>query len=303
MRVFAPGKLILSGAYVVLEGAPSLVVAVDRGAIADSVAWGPTRSAELAAAFSAEHAPRVDVSAMLEGGQKLGLGASAASLVAALALGEAEAGAALDDDATRRRVFLAARRAHATAQGGGSGVDIAASVYGGLLRYELGADGLGSVRALDVPEDLSIRAYFTGASASTPALRAAVDALRDRDPSRHASCFAELRAIAERACDCVQRGATGAFVAALADSLDGLARLGDAAGAPIVPTSLRPLGDAARREGAAFLMSGAGGGDVAVHVGTDAPSPALEVELARKGLVNVPVVVDHLGVRVLEAAR
>jgi len=32
----APGKLVLSGAYAVLSGAPALVVAVDRYVVADS---------------------------------------------------------------------------------------------------------------------------------------------------------------------------------------------------------------------------------------------------------------------------
>ena len=36
MRARAPGKLVLSGAYAVLEGAPALVAAVDRYALADS---------------------------------------------------------------------------------------------------------------------------------------------------------------------------------------------------------------------------------------------------------------------------
>lgn len=300
MKVFAPGKLILSGAYVVLEGAPSLVVAVDRGAIASSDLWGPPRSAELSAAFSTAHAPSIDVSAMLRDGRKLGLGASAASLVAALALVEAQAGADLEDDATRLRVFLAARRAHAVAQGGGSGVDIAASVYGGLLRYELGGDGRGYVQRLALPPALTLRAYFTGESASTPALRGAVDALRGREPALHARCFASLVRIAERASDAAVRGDGHALVAAVADSCDALAALGDAARAEIVPVALRALGEEAKAEGGAFTMSGAGGGDVAVYLGPRAPSRSFEEQLARKGLVNVPVVVDHYGARVLD---
>ena len=35
MKVFAPGKLVLTGAYAVLEGAPAIVVATSRGAFAD----------------------------------------------------------------------------------------------------------------------------------------------------------------------------------------------------------------------------------------------------------------------------
>ena len=35
-RARAPGKLVLSGAYAVLSGAPALVAAVDRYVVADS---------------------------------------------------------------------------------------------------------------------------------------------------------------------------------------------------------------------------------------------------------------------------
>jgi len=34
VRIIAPGKLVLTGAYAVLEGAPAIVVAVDRYAVA-----------------------------------------------------------------------------------------------------------------------------------------------------------------------------------------------------------------------------------------------------------------------------
>ena len=47
MRVLAPGKLVVTGAYAVLEGAPAIVVAVDRifyqcaKAIVRSKLWDP----------------------------------------------------------------------------------------------------------------------------------------------------------------------------------------------------------------------------------------------------------------------
>ena len=120
MRVIAPGKLVLTGAYAVLEGAPAIVAAVDRYAVADTAVArrrstsGPSTTTR---------------------GQKLGLGSSAASLVASLG---ARALARGDDPrhaAVRSEIFRAARDAHQRQQGGGSGVDVAASVHGGVLRY------------------------------------------------------------------------------------------------------------------------------------------------------------------------
>ena len=36
MRARAPGKIVMSGAYAVLEGAPAIVTAVDRYVLADA---------------------------------------------------------------------------------------------------------------------------------------------------------------------------------------------------------------------------------------------------------------------------
>src|SRR5690606_21597860 len=70
-----------------------------------------------------------------EGGHKLGLGSSAA-VATALAAALAAAGGIRPD---RELLFDLASSAHRTAQGGtGSGGDVAASVYGGLLFYTRG---------------------------------------------------------------------------------------------------------------------------------------------------------------------
>src|SRR4051812_23142786 len=88
-EVLAPGKLVLSGAYAVLDGAAAIVVAVDRHARAGTRERAPTRSPELLAAFGEGPAPICDTSSMRENGKKLGLGSSAAALVAALGADEA----------------------------------------------------------------------------------------------------------------------------------------------------------------------------------------------------------------------
>jgi phosphomevalonate kinase len=97
----APGKLILTGEYAVLDGATAVVIAVDRRVVARRVPEAqpsPFLAAvaeQLAARFGAEspaattaRAIAVDSSACYaaEGGMKLGLGSSAAVTVAAAAL-------------------------------------------------------------------------------------------------------------------------------------------------------------------------------------------------------------------------
>src|SRR5579871_2078485 len=93
MRARAPGKLVLSGAYAVLEGAPCLVAAVDRYAVADAARPAPFVTDEVRAAVDAgvlDAAPWFDASALRDRApdgtsRKLGLGSSAAILVASMA--------------------------------------------------------------------------------------------------------------------------------------------------------------------------------------------------------------------------
>ena len=92
MIATAPGKLILTGEYAVLDGAPAIVIAVDRRAIARRNAI-PRGSSPFLIAVAEEIAARrgaadpaaraaleisVDSTAFYNRAQKLGLGSSAA---------------------------------------------------------------------------------------------------------------------------------------------------------------------------------------------------------------------------------
>src|SRR5215468_7013869 len=147
MIATAPGKLILTGEYAVLDGAPAIVVAVDRRAIARRNAT-PRGSSPFLVAVAEEIAARrgasdpaaraalevsVDSTAFYNRAQKLGLGSSAAVTVAATALSldptagfaprpTGKAGgvptpylAALETN--RREILTVALAAHARAQG------------------------------------------------------------------------------------------------------------------------------------------------------------------------------------------
>src|SRR5262252_9366989 len=108
MIATAPGKLILTGEYAVLDGAQAIVVAVDRRVVARRNAT-PRGSSPFLVAVAEEITARrgasdpaaraaleisVDSTAFYNRAQKLGLGSSAAVTVAAtaLALEESESG-------------------------------------------------------------------------------------------------------------------------------------------------------------------------------------------------------------------
>lgn len=294
MRVIAPGKLVLTGAYAVLEGAPAIVAAVDRYAVADTQSPG-----------------KVDVRALQDDAErKLGLGSSAASIVASFGARALGRGDDPRHAAVRSEIFRLARDAHQRQQGGGSGVDVAASVHGGVLRYTVlrglsrGAEStpqgpLGSSRfetsihAVDMPPGLVLSAFWSGTSARTSELLARVDALRARGGA--GAVFTALRGVAEEAADAIDDARR--FVKRAAGFGRALAALGDAADAPIVPPAFAELSALAEREGAAFFPSGAGGGDVAVWLGLQAPSSDFITRAIALELSPLTLAIDHGGVR------
>ncbi|WP_437554924.1 hypothetical protein WME97_23085 [Sorangium sp. So ce367] len=325
MIVRAPGKLVLSGAYAVLEGAPALVAAVDRYVLADPARPAALVTEEVQAAIDAgalDAAAWFDASALRsaapepplaspgapprEASRKLGLGSSAAILVATLA---ARAAAVLEARAAPggpgapawdpRALFLDALAAHRRAQGGGSGVDVAASVYGGVLCCRLGPGGELDVAPHALPGGLVIEVFASDASARTSAMLERVRALAAREPEAHRAL---LGAAAEGARAAIEAADARALVAALDRQVDALAELGDRSGAPIVTPALRRLRPAAAAEGAAIVPSGAGGGDVSLFVGGAPPSTAWLAAAREAGLERVPMSLGARGVHVLDAA-
>ncbi len=300
MKVVAPGKLLLTGAYAVLEGAPAIVMAVDRLVTADDAHVDAAPSREVRAAFGDHPAPRVEAHRLFDGTTKLGLGSSAAVLVAALGTRAASAGASLAAAAVRRRIFDDALEAHAKAQGGGSGVDVASCVHGGVLRYERDSEGA-RMRAVTLPRGLVVSAFFSGASARTSDLRARVDAFATRDAAAHRAIFARLVSASHGAAAAVDDGELDAFLAHARTFRDALTALGAAADAPIVPVAFAELALLADADGGVFVPSGAGGGDVGVLLAHADPSPAFHARASALGMTFLDLRIDEGGLRVLES--
>jgi phosphomevalonate kinase len=294
----APGKIVISGAHAVLEGAPAIVAAVDRYAVADARRPAAFITPEVAAALGSRPAPWIDASALRQEDRKLGLGSSAAILVASLAaLALVEEGP-LDDATLAARVFPAALAAHARAQGGGSGIDVAASCFGGIRIAVRREDGLETTPAR-LPTGLVLEIWSAKEPASTAALLAAVRDLGRRDPERHRSILGAQAQASLVAAEATRRDDGGALIAALREQRVHLDRLGRAAGVRLVTAAVAELDSAARAEQAVVLPAGAGGGDVAVFVGIADPSEALRALVARTGHVRLEASLAARGVHAM----
>lgn len=292
--VVAPGKLLVTGAYAVLEGAPAVVIAVDRHARAEIGTKPEKVSAEVAEALGAK-AMFCDSSTLYDGDKKLGLGSSAAVLVASLGADWVARGNALDDDA-RSRIFLRARTVHAAVQSGGSGVDLAASTYGGCIRYTLHG-GKPWMTSLELPFTLHWSAYFSGASARTSDLRAQVDAFKSTDRPAYDAVMKKLADASELAATHFIEGSGRGIVDSARLFAQALEQLGDDADAPIVPLAFRRLSTVAIAQNAVFYPSGAGGGDVGLYLGTTPPSDEFDERAAQLGMKKLHLKLDTQGVR------
>ena len=284
----APGKALLCGEYAVLEGAPAVVAAVDRRV---SVAWSKSREPmppEVEATrrlAEAELGPvprglKLNVSALQHDRVKLGLGSSAAAAVAAAGAIFASHGHRLEDSAVLQRIFSLALRGHASIAPQGSGVDVAASTFGGFLRFVRTGDQV-ETRALQRPSGLVIRLVWTGQAARTSELVGKVRTLQRDDPDRYQSCMGPLSELSGQFSSAFEAGNTVDVIAAASSYAVAMGSLGAAAGAPIVDARLGRAMELATRFSGSAKPCGAGGGDVAIAFFVD-PDAAKGFELACK---------------------
>jgi len=289
--------MVLSGAYAVLSGAPALVAAVNRYVLADSARPSEFDAPEVRAALGADRmAPWFDARALREKGQKLGLGSSAAIVVASLAALALDDEPDLSDKALCARVYQPALRAHRAAQGGGSGVDVASSAFGGLIAARRAADGSLSVAPAALPTGLAFEVWAHSAAASTSEFLAKIRQLADRDPALHAERLAAQASAADAALAATQAGDAVGFIAAIALQAVALGALGEAAGVAIVTREHAELAALANAENAAFLPAGAGGGDVAYFVGLRPPEAEFAARARALGLTRVELELGARGV-------
>lgn len=225
--------------------------------------------------------------------QGLGLGLGSSAAVAAATAGALALAGGLDIEEGELRILLAraAMEGHRAHQRGlGSGADVAASVLGGLLRF----DGPRRFARIHWPEALHLRVLRVGpGGCDTCGMVARVRAM---PPRTRAMLLQHLADLSERICDALGREALSDLLDGLRDYREGLDRLGEAAHLPICTPLDRKLAQTLRGCRAALKPSGAGRGELAVLLadGAEAMEEAL-ARVRRAGVYPLDLGMDQRG--------
>jgi phosphomevalonate kinase len=327
----APGKLVILGEYAVLSGAPALVMAVDRYAkariessagrrthfearlaerrrvtVADGESTGYALVDRVLASTRARVPPwtgSLDSGDFFAHGAKLGLGSSAAALCAWAGAwtAYAQAHGARVAQPTAASLIEVHR---AFQQGAGSGLDVATSFTGGVIRYALddrGGPRIGSVR---LPNGVGFAGVFVGSSASTPDLVSRYHAWEAAEPLAAGRLKDRLTGLAAAGCEAASVGDARALLGAVADYGKALEALGLAMGAEIVTAPHRRIGLLGRRLGVVYKTSGAGGGDVGLALSLQPESlREFRARVEELGFLVVELGIDQEGLAVGESSE
>jgi phosphomevalonate kinase len=228
---------------------------------------------------------------------KLGLGSSAALTVA---LTEALRHWSDQDDRQPTVDLARLLDLHRTFQGGrGSGIDLAASVTGGVVEYELTDGGRNpKAQSLRLPEDLHLVFLWTGRSASTGDFLARLEEGMSNDGGEIAAVLNQLGSLSAAGIADLCDGRISVLLDHVSQFGRVMEQLGHATGIPILSGEHLELRRLADDVGVSYKPSGAGGGDVGIGF-TDDPdrAKAFAAKAADAGFPPLNLEVDPNGVQ------
>ncbi|MEM7732873.1 MAG: mevalonate kinase [Pseudomonadota bacterium] len=295
ITVSAPGSIMITGEHAVVYGHPAIVAAIEQRVMVemsftdDAVLSITSQIAEAAQlpmdSLVAEGPYRFVIAAVLRHRERLsgglhlnirseidptlGLGSSAAVTVATLAGLEGAATLGLHDQALGIVREL---------QGRGSGADLAASLHGGVLSYQLREDGPAAALPLPIPPQMSL--FNVGYKTPTAKVLARVAKAREDDPAEIDAIYQEMGDMSAETIDLARDGdweATGPHLTAYQHLMQRLGVSDDALDAAVARAMVASGVIGAK-------ISGSGLGDCVLSLG-DVPKGFTPVELARQGVV------------------
>lgn len=217
-----------------------------------------------------------------QSGVKYGLGSSAAVVTAVVT---AILTKHLPENPPKELIFKLAAIAHVKTQGNGSGADIAASTYGGLLEYaSFQADWLTkqyskkirltelvemkwkylSIKRLSLPEQVNIYVGWTGKPASTASLVSQLLKLRETNLKQFEQFLQRSREAVNDILQGIEESNIPQLFSGIEKNRQALATVGKQANVEIETNLLYQLSQVAKKYNGAGKLSGAGGGDCGI---------------------------------------
>lgn len=324
--VSAPGKVIVSGEYAVLSGAPAISMALDSRAIvrieaandefhhvrtpgyaegdwrfrvkADgTLEWQDVHpelgliEAAWTGVIHGAHCPlaiTVDTTAFAapESGRKFGLGSSAAAMTALIV-------ALCQFSEQEASPSALAYQAHKKMQSGlGSGIDIATSLRGGVIEYRMNDNVAASHHSW--PDDLLYRVIWSGQSATTTTYLKRLNTASPNDRN-----WLPFIAAAENVADEWAGNDAGRIIASIKAYTASLHRFSAVQALDIFAGGHDEIYRLANGLDVAYKPCGAGGGDIGIVMGTSGDSISRFCAAASDyGFVELPVKLDLTGVDV-----
>ncbi len=329
----APGKAVLSGEYAVIEGAPAIAAAINRR-VRVTVAANPGDHHSISApgyldgtwhfrlnesggitwreqlpepttfslveeiwkCFDAVHWPSlslvIDTQEFYDkaSGLKLGLGSSAAVAVALTAALQSFSSAG--NDSARL-----AMDAHGRFQGGhGSGVDVAASLHGGVIEYRRAA---AASRQVGWPGNLEYRFLWSGQPAATTEKLARLRGRRGQDAKDDS--MKRLSDSAENVASAWSREDPRQIMDSLRAYIDALRQFSADLDLGVFDAGHEQLVDLATDIGIIYNPCGAGGGDIGVAIAASEKAVDDFCDRAsQQGFQSLDIAADEQGVLVVE---
>jgi phosphomevalonate kinase len=182
--------------------------------------------------------------------------------------------------------------------GNGSGIDLATSLCGGVIRYRIDQDSLEpEVSSLALPDGLTLLFVWSGTPASTPKLVDRFRAWRRAQPVRSSRLVEDMIASCEKGQRAIERSDADALVEQIQYYGDLMGTIGTEMGVAIVDQAHAAIKARAEGLGAAYKPCGAGGGDLGMAAATDSGLlHDLERWLEENGYTPLALTIDAQGV-------
>lgn len=203
-----------------------------------------------------------------KGAAKLGLGSSAALTVALIAALFAYYDAVDPGNDEHMALFKTALSAHRAAQGNvGSGIDVAACVYGGNLQYRLTEQPgkpPAEIKQLEPLKDVYFLPVWTGKASSTKDLVKHFYNFKRKNGNGYRKLFKELAELSTAGSLAFAEKNTTDFLALVREYYQKMIEIGHHIEMPVVSPEHQKIADLVYDFGAVYKPSGAGGGDLGI---------------------------------------